>query len=83
MEIVSILLMLLVLFVLARIGNRIFEHFGVPGLIGEILVGILIANIVIGGATLSWISWISRSRPREAIMPAPIIPSCMRLPRSE
>ena len=52
MEIVSILLMLLVLFVLARIGNRIFEHFGVPGLIGEILVGILIANIVIGGDTL-------------------------------
>ena len=52
MEIVSILLMLLVLFVLARIGNRIFEHFGVPGLIGEILVGILIANIAIGGDTL-------------------------------
>ena len=52
MEIVSILLMLLVLFVLARIGNRIFEHFGVPGLIGEILIGILIANIAIGGGTL-------------------------------
>ncbi len=52
MEIVSILLMLLVLFVLARVGNRIFEHFGIPGLIGEILVGILIANVAIGGSTL-------------------------------
>ncbi len=52
MELVSILLMLLVLFALARVGNRVFERFGVPGLIGEIIVGILIANIAINGTTL-------------------------------
>ncbi len=52
MEIVSILLMLLVLFVLARLGNRAFEHFGIPGLIGEIVIGIIVANLAIGGTTL-------------------------------
>ncbi|MDD2626005.1 MAG: cation:proton antiporter [Candidatus Methanomethylophilus sp.] len=49
MELVSILLMLLVLFTLARIGNRVFEHFGIPGLIGEIIVGIIIANLTLTG----------------------------------
>ncbi len=52
MELLGILVMLVVLFVLARIGNRIFERFGMPGLIGEILVGIAIANIAINGTTL-------------------------------
>lgn len=53
MELSSILLMLVVLFILARIGNRLFERFGVPGLIGEIIVGIIIANLVLwDGQTL-------------------------------
>ncbi|AGI48212.1 Kef-type K+ transport systems, membrane components [Thermoplasmatales archaeon BRNA1] len=53
MELLPIAMMLVVLFTLARVGNRVFEHFGVPGLIGEIIVGILIANIVIwDGETL-------------------------------
>ena len=52
MELLSILLMLLVLFALARIGNRLFELFGMPGLIGEIIVGIIIANVVIDGTSL-------------------------------
>ena len=50
--IAPILLMLLVLFVLARTFSAIIERFGFPGLIGEIIVGILIANIAIDGTTL-------------------------------
>lgn len=53
MEIMPILLMLGVLFALARIGNRLFERMGMPGLIGEIMVGIIAANLVIlDGETL-------------------------------
>ncbi|MBO4502754.1 MAG: cation:proton antiporter [Candidatus Methanomethylophilus sp.] len=52
MLIAPILLMLLVLFVLARTFSAIIERFGFPGLIGEIIVGILIANIAIDGTTL-------------------------------
>ncbi|MDR1954847.1 MAG: cation:proton antiporter, partial [Candidatus Methanoplasma sp.] len=48
MDLGSILIMLVVLIVLARIGSGVFAHFGVPGLIGEIIVGIVIANLVIG-----------------------------------
>jgi len=48
MDFGSILLMLVVLFVLAVAGSKVFTHFGVPGLIGEIIVGIVIANLVIG-----------------------------------
>lgn len=48
MDIASILIMLVVMLILARIGFRVFARFGVPGLIGEILVGIIIANLVIG-----------------------------------
>ncbi len=44
----SILIMLVVLIVLARIGSRVFSKFGVPGLIGEILIGIVIANLTFG-----------------------------------
>lgn len=56
MELVSIILMLLVLFVLARIGNVVFEKLGVPGLIGEIIVGIIVANLTIGDwSLLSWL----------------------------
>jgi len=48
MDLGSILLMLVVLFILAAIGSKVFSLFGVPGLIGEIVVGIIIANLVIG-----------------------------------
>ncbi len=44
----QVLLTLVVLFALARLGSMLFSRFGMPGLIGEILMGIVIANIVIG-----------------------------------
>lgn len=55
MELLSILLMLLVLYVLAVTGSTIFERFGVPGLIGQILVGIIVANIIWDGSAFSGI----------------------------
>lgn len=48
MEIGSVLIMLVVLLALARLGSWLFQRFGLTGLIGEILVGIVIANISIG-----------------------------------
>lgn len=41
----QVLFTMAVIFVLARIGATLFARFGLPGLIGEILIGILIANI--------------------------------------
>ena len=52
LAIASVLLMLVVLFVLARLFAGIVERFGFPGLIGEIVVGILIANVIINGTSL-------------------------------
>ncbi|MDD2410252.1 MAG: cation:proton antiporter [Candidatus Methanomethylophilaceae archaeon] len=55
MDLLSILVMLVVLYVLAVIGSEIFERFGVPGLIGEILVGIILVNIIWDGSAFSGI----------------------------
>jgi len=52
MDFGSMLLMLVVLFVLAAAGSKIFTHFGIPGLIGEIIIGVVIANLVIGDWSL-------------------------------
>ncbi len=44
----QVLITMTVIFVLARIGSTIFGKIGLPGLIGEIIVGIVIANIAGG-----------------------------------
>jgi len=44
----QVLFTLTVIFVLARTGSIIFGKLGLPGLIGEIIVGIIIANIADG-----------------------------------
>ena len=41
----QILFTMAVIFILARVGSLIFGKMGLPGLIGEILVGVIIANI--------------------------------------
>ena len=41
----SLLVALAVLFLLARLGSMLISRLGLPGLIGEIIVGIIIANI--------------------------------------
>lgn len=51
-EIGSILLMLVVVFFLARISSAVFNRFGLPGLIGEILIGVVIANLAFGSFDL-------------------------------
>ena len=66
MELLPIILMLVVMYGLARIGNRVFERFGMPGLIGEIVAGILIANVVIDGTSLLTILEIEMPGPGES-----------------
>lgn len=53
MEIGEILMMLFIVFVLAKGASLIVKKFGMPGLIGEILVGVLLATITIGDQTLA------------------------------
>ncbi len=65
MDLLPILVMLLVLLAIARIGNRLVERFGMPGLIGEIIIGILIANIVIDGTSLLTLLDITIPEPGE------------------
>ena len=43
---------LVVLFALARVGSALVSRFGLPGLIGEIVIGIIIANLAFDGFNL-------------------------------
>ena len=52
LELAPIIMMLLVIFVVARVFSAIVERFGFPGLIGEIVAGIVIANLALNGDTL-------------------------------
>ena len=57
MEIAQVILALAVIFILAKVSSRIFAKLGVPGLIGEIILGILIVSIPIGDYSLfEWIA---------------------------
>ena len=57
MEIAQVILALAVIFILAKVSSRIFAKLGVPGLIGEIILGILIVSIPIGDYSLfDWIA---------------------------
>ena len=53
MELGAILLMLFVVFVLAKVSSLIVKRVGIPGLVGEILVGVLLSSIVIGDQTIA------------------------------
>lgn len=48
----QILVTLVVLYALARAGTVLVLRFGLPGLIGEIIMGVVIANLVIGDFSL-------------------------------
>lgn len=48
----QILVTLVVLYALARLGTLLVSRFGLPGLIGEIVMGVVIANLVIGDFSL-------------------------------
>ncbi len=49
----AVLIQLFIIFLLARLFAEIFIKFGMLGQVGEIVAGILIANLVIGGFTLA------------------------------
>jgi len=48
-DVISLVVMLFVLFFLSNVGSFIFEKMRLPGMMGEIVFGILAANIVIAG----------------------------------
>ena len=52
LEIEQVMIILSLLFTLAFLASTVFKRFGIPGLIGEILVGVLAANLVIGDWSL-------------------------------
>jgi len=65
MDLLQLLLALVVLFALARVGSAIVSRFGLPGLIGEIVMGVIIANLVIGDFSLMGALGIEMSNPIE------------------
>jgi len=48
----QVMIILSLLFILAFFASAVFKRFGIPGLIGEILVGVFVANLVIGDWSL-------------------------------
>ena len=52
-EFLNVLLMLLVVFASAKAASFIFNRIGVPGLVGEILVGVIFASVVLGDSTIA------------------------------
>ena len=48
LEMGHLMLILAVLFILAFSASYVFKRFGIPGLVGEIIAGIIVANLVIG-----------------------------------
>ncbi len=49
MDVISLVVMLFVLFFLSNVGFFIFEKLHLPGMMGEIVFGIIAANLVIAG----------------------------------
>ena len=52
-EFLKVLLMLFVVFCSAKMASFVFNRIGVPGLVGEILVGVIFASLVIGDTTIA------------------------------
>ena len=52
-DFLQVMLMLLVVFVSAKGASFVFNRIGVPGLVGEILVGVIFASVVFGDSTIA------------------------------
>ncbi|MBR2254853.1 MAG: cation:proton antiporter [Candidatus Methanomethylophilaceae archaeon] len=64
----QLLVTMTVLFLLARLGAKLVSHFGLPGLIGEIIIGVVIANIAIGDWSLMGFLGLELPEPGEEIV---------------
>ncbi len=53
MELANVLLMLFVVFVLAKLSSLVVKKFGIPGLVGEIIIGVLLSNVIIGDQSIA------------------------------
>lgn len=52
-EFLKVLLMLFVVFCSAKAASFVFNRIGVPGLVGEILVGVIFASVMFGDTTIA------------------------------
>ena len=52
MDLFEILAFLAVFLLLARLGSVVIAKFGIPGLVGEIVIGVVIANLTLGDWSL-------------------------------
>ena len=68
MEFESVLLMLFVVFVCAKGASFIFNRIGVPGLVGEILIGVVFATVVFGDSTIAQLLGLHNSSGEETDM---------------
>ena len=68
MEFETVLLMLFVVFVCAKAASFVFNRIGVPGLVGEILVGVLFATVVFGDSTIAQLLGLHDSAGKETDM---------------
>ena len=68
MEFETVLLMLFVVFVCAKAASFVFNRIGVPGLVGEILVGVLFATVVFGDSTIAQLLGLHDSAGEETDM---------------
>ena len=53
LDFLKVLLMLFVVFASAKGASFVFNRIGIPGLVGEILVGVVFASVVIGDSTIA------------------------------
>ena len=67
MDLFQLLLTMAILFILARIGAALVSRFGLPGLIGEIIMGIIIANLAFGDFSLMEFLDLSISNPNDPL----------------
>ena len=59
LDVEQVILTLVIIFALAKAASYVFARFGMPGLIGEIIIGIVIVNLTIGDFNLE--SWLGLS----------------------
>ena len=67
MDLFQLLLTMAILFILARVGSSLVSRFGLPGLIGEIIMGIIIANLAFGDFSLMEFLDLSISNPNDPL----------------
>ena len=65
MEVEQVILTLVIIFALAKLSSFLFAKLGLPGLIGEIILGIILVNFVVGDFDLA--AWLDLEDVAEGV----------------